>query len=227
VVPSEVAVIAEQLVVSRKPRLDDQPPQLYAATNFFAVRAAPSVDVINRKKAQVVFAAAYATVPVRLIDLQLQPPVDLLALSAPSRQEFSAIGLVLRPDPRAIPKIVIALVCTATFSSVGLRIVHGHHYMIRHFLVLNTQARSPSGGAPHGPQELYPHFARVGAEPPILWLIPEQMKPPRGFPWGGRRQVPLGAYTATTPPIRAASSCEIGFKYPARFGVRHVVIYLW
>jgi len=67
VVPSEVAVIAEQLVVNRKPRFDDQPPQLYAATDFLAVSAAPSVDVINRKKAQIVFAAAYATAPVRLI----------------------------------------------------------------------------------------------------------------------------------------------------------------
>jgi len=45
--------------------------------------------------------------------------------------------------------------------------------------------------------------------------------------------VPLGAYTATTPPIRAAPvfratpGCEIGFKYPARFGICHVVIYPW
>ena len=50
---------------------------------------------------------------------------------------------------------------------------------------------------------------------------------PEGFPWGGRLQVPPGAYTATTPPIWAASSCEIGFIYPARFGCCHVVIYPW
>jgi hypothetical protein len=52
-------------------------------------------------------------------------------------------------------------------------------------------------------------------------------KPPRGLPWGGYLQLPLGAYTATTPPIRAASSCEIGFMCPSRFCACHVVIYSW
>ena len=79
-----------------------------------------------------------------------------------------------------------------------------------------------------------PAFSGFGDRLPIRWLIPKKMKTaPRGFPWGGCRQVPLDAYTATPPPIRAAPvfraapGCEIGLKYPARFGVCHVVIYPW
>jgi hypothetical protein len=77
-------------------------------------------------------------------------------------------------------------------------------------------------------------FSGFGDGLPIRWLIPKKMKTaPRGFPWGGCRQVPLEAYTATTPPIRAAPGskaapgCEIGFMYPARLGVCLVVICLW
>jgi hypothetical protein len=71
---------------------------------------------------------------------------------------------------------------------------------------------------------LNPHFAGLETR----WLIPRQTKTaPGGFPWGGYRQVPRGAYTATIPPIRAVSSCETGFMYPARFGACNVVIHPW
>jgi hypothetical protein len=39
-----------------------------------------------------------------------------------------------------------------------------------------------NGGAAQGPQELNPHYARVGAGPPIRWLIPVNENRPLGFP---------------------------------------------
>lgn len=39
-----------------------------------------------------------------------------------------------------------------------------------------------NGGAAQGPQESNPHYARVGAGPPIRWLIPINENRPLGFP---------------------------------------------
>src|SRR5579863_6831836 len=45
------------------------------------------------------------------------------------------------------------------------------------------QLTSPSRGM-QGPQELNPHFARVGAGPPNRWLIPIKGEPPGGYSLG-------------------------------------------
>ena len=57
---------------------------------------------------------------------------------------------------------------------------------------INEQARSPSGGAPQGRQELNPHSPGFGDRVPIRWLIPMKIKPPRGFPEAVARIWPGG-----------------------------------
>ena len=51
---------------------------------------------------------------------------------------------------------------------------------------VNKQARSRSGGAAQGWQELNPHLPGFGDRAPIRWLIPKKMKTAPGYcPWGG------------------------------------------
>jgi len=50
---------------------------------------------------------------------------------------------------------------------------------------------------------------------------------PEGLPWGGCGQVPVSAYPATTPPVRATESRGTGFMGPGRFGAWRVVMHPW
>jgi hypothetical protein len=50
-------------------------------------------------------------------------------------------------------------------------------------------------------------------------------RPGGTFPWGGCGQVPVRAYPATTPPVRAAGSRGAGFMDPGRFGAWRVVMH--
>jgi len=60
-------------------------------------------------------------------------------------------------------------------------------------------------------------------------FVPEvnENRPGGTFPGAAAGQVPVRAYPATTPPVRAAESRGAGFMDPGRFGAWRVVMHPW
>ena len=93
---------------------------------------------------------------------------------------------------------------------------------------VNKQARSPFGWCSAGMAGVEPAFTRFWrpgayplAHPEVNETAPGTLSPGR-LPYGG-----LVAYMATVLVLRAASSCEDGFIYPARFAAVQNVMNPW